>query len=401
MRYLGAVVGVFLLALPAGAPELVKPPPAPTATRLFVGTRGADYIEVFDLASRSFLDRIPVGRRPHGLALGQPFLAMGRWYQFLYVTVEETGELVIVDALENAVFARTRVGRTPHQLTVTRDGLTTYIPLRDDAAVAVAQLNTEVMAIETVKTTGRTTTGKSASFVLEPRPRLVKRLETGEWPYNAYTGATTGRIYVTHMRGKKITVLDPTTQETLYEVELPGEVRPLALTRDETRAYAALSGRNGFVVVDLAERKVVRQVELPALPANRLRLQDDTIVHGMAISPDDRELWVANAAGGAVYVYSVPELQLKMKIPMGGGPWWFAWQPPPPARAVEPRRASASAPPPEAPAPPAYPVGWRLWVSRTAADSVSAIDPATGKVVGTFQTGPVPRSILVLSPRQP
>jgi len=173
-------------------------------------------------------------------------------------------------------------------------------------------------------------------------------------------------------------VLDPQRHEPLYAVELPGEVRPLVLTRDETRAYAALSGFHGVVVVDLAERAVLTRFELPALPAGTPEPYLNTYVHGLALSPDEKELWVTSCAGGAVYVYSTEDFTLLGKVPVGKFPHWLAWQAAGPEGGPE-----------------------LLWVSEMDSNTVSAIDPATRAVVATVPTGPAPRRIAVLPARTP
>lgn len=330
----------------------VPPTESHTSGKLFVDVSAADYIEIIDLASREAVAKITVGRHPHGLVVGRGRMA-GRARVFLYVTVESTGELVIADAGRREIVARVEVGKVPNQLTLTADGAFAYVPLREEAQVAVVELGAD----------GRT-------------PKVIKRIPIGEWPHNAYTGQTTGRIYVTSFKGRKIHVFDPSKHELLFEVEFPGEVRPVALTRDETRAYVAQSDFHGFVVANIPNRKVIQRVELPTLPPGTPEPFLKTYVHGLTLSPDEKELWVTSCAGAAVYVYSVPELKLLAKVPTGKFPHWFAWE----------KRPDGSWP---------AGAGWLLWVSQMESNQVSAIDPVKRQVVATIPTGPAPRRIAI------
>jgi len=287
------------------------------------------------------------------------------------VTVEETGELVIVDARSHKVLGRASVGKQPNQLTLTQDGQFAYVPLRGEAQVAIVELEFEVKARPSAR----------EGMEIVPHPRVVKRVPIGAWPHNSYTGETSARIYVTSFLGKKIHVFDPRKNELLFEIEFPGEVRPVALTRDESRAYVALSDFHGFVVADIPQRKVVARVELPPLPAGTPEPFLKTYVHGLALSPDERELWVTSCAGAALYVYSLPELKLQAKVPTGKFPHWLAWQP---------RREHASN---------VKAGDWVLWVSQTESGQVSAVDPSTRKVVADIPTGPGPKRIVVYSAR--
>lgn len=340
------------------------------AGKLFVDVSEADYIEVVDLATRKVVDKIVVGQRPHGVAFHRHRID-GRLYDLLYVTVEEAGELVVVDAASHRVLARLPVGKVPNQLTLTRDGRFAYVPLRGEAKVAVVEVTLEPPE-------GQAPAAADSSVAV--RLKLLQRIPIGEWPHNSYTGRATGRVFVTSFRGKKIHVFHPGSHELLFEIEFPGEVRPVALTRDETRAYVAQSDFHGLVAVDVPARKVVQRVRLPALPPDTPEPFLKTYVHGLALSPDERELWVTSCAGAAVYVYSLPGLELKGKVPTGRFPHWFAWQPPTDSAAAESQS------------------GWLLWVSEMDSDQVSAIDPATRRVVSTVRTGAAPRRIVVAPP---
>ena len=369
LTLVGVAVGLL------GAQGVKNEKTARARPRLVVDVSGADYLEVIDLRTNKTERRIRVGEHPHGLAAGRPVVfnaktGVSAETDFIYTTVEDSGQLVVVNAETGEVVRKVKVGKVPNQLTLTRDLRFAYVPLRDEASVAVVEFEEKVEAMKV-----RLTTGAMRAFPRsEYEARVVKRLPMGEWPHNAYTGATTGRVYVTSFRGGKIHVFDPAKHEQLYVIELPGEVRPMALTRDEKRAYVALSDFHGFVEVDLNERKVARRVELPALPAGTPEPYLKTYVHGLTLSPDERELWVTSCAGAAVYVYSVPELELQGKVAVGKFPHWFAWQPPQDAIMQ----------------------GWRLWVSEMDSNTVSAIDPVARQVVATIPTGPAPKRIVVL-----
>ena len=343
--------------------------------RLVVDVAGADYLEVIDLRTGKTARRIKVGAHPHGLVVGWPVIfnpttGVSAETDFIYATVEESGQLVVANAETGEVVRKVKVGKRPNQLTLTRDFRFAYVPLREEASVAVVEFE-EIVGVTRIRMTDR-------SYKSFPRweyeAKVVKRLPVGAEPHNAYTGEKTGRVYVTSVKGRKIHVFDGYTHAALHEIELPGEPRPLALTGDEKRAYVALSDFHGFVEVDLNERKVVRRVELPALPAGTPEPYLKTYVHGLVLSPDESELWVTSYAGGAVHVYSVPELELVGTVKVGKSPHWLAWQ--------QPLESAMQ--------------GWRLWVSEMDSNTVSAIDPVSREVVATIPTGPSPRRIAVV-----
>jgi DNA-binding beta-propeller fold protein YncE len=162
---------LFLFSLPAGDVQKGRAAAKSSPGKLFVDVSAADYIEVVDLGTRHAVDKIVVGKHPHGLALSHRTIA-GHRYDFLYVTVEDTGELVIVEARSHKILARVHVGNDPNQLTLTRDGRFAYVPLRGEAKVAVVELEYELAK-------DRSQPGDGSEARVVARPKVVQKIAIG------------------------------------------------------------------------------------------------------------------------------------------------------------------------------------------------------------------------------
>lgn len=330
------------------------------AGKLFVDVAVDNYIQVIDLGTKETIDKIVVGEKPHGLVY-KKVTAGGRQFDLIFVTVEIMGELVVVDAWSHEILGRVRVGEIPNELTITRDDKFAYIPIRNEAKAAIVELNLGV-----------------ANGKVTADPKLLKTLDIGEAPHNSYTGEASGLVYMTTIQGETIHIFDPETHDEVGKMKFPGPVRPVALTKDESKAYVALSGLQGFVVADMKERKVTDTVRLPDLPEGTPVPYLNTYVHGVTLSPDESEVWFANCPGSAVYAYSTADLKLVAKVEVGAYPHWFTWQPP-----MADGKTNK----------------WLLWVSEMDSNTVSAIDPDTREIVATVPTGPQPRRIVVVPPK--
>jgi YVTN family beta-propeller protein len=88
----------------------------------------------------------------------------------LYISVEGTDELVAVDTATNRVTARTKVGRAPNEVSITRDGRKVFVPLRNDAAIDV--VDTATM-------------------------KVIDRLKAPAWPHNTYVSDDGRHLYLT------------------------------------------------------------------------------------------------------------------------------------------------------------------------------------------------------------
>lgn len=302
--------------------------------RVYVTNSKGDDVTVIDSDTMKVVASIKVGDNPHGVICSPD-------RRTLYVSVEGTDELAAIDIATNQVKSRVKVGRAPNEVSITQDGGFVFVPLRNDNAIDV--VDTATM-------------------------KVVDRMKAPAMPHNTYVSANGRRLYLGTMSGSRITIYDTTTHKQINEIA-PGDwVRPIALRRDESLAYVALSKLHGFAVVDLKEGKTVRRVEMPALPPGTEIPPYDTLTHGLALTPDERELYVTSMAGKAVYAFSVPELKQLAKIDVGRYPNWITISPD----------------------------GRLVWVSNQLDDTVSAIDTRTKKVVITIPVGHEPKRLLAV-----
>nr|WP_313415716.1 cytochrome D1 domain-containing protein [Brevundimonas diminuta] len=112
----------------------------------------------------------------------------------------------------------------------------------------------------------------------------------------------------TEAGGGVLVVLDP---ERLSQPVATVEVgaHPAHVVADRTgRPYVSLSGGNEIAVVDLASASVIERIATGAYP------------HGLRLSPDESELYVANVEDGSVSVIDTQHLTEIARIPVGAAP---------------------------------------------------------------------------------
>ncbi len=238
------------------------------------------------------IDVIDTGPRPHGIVASPD----GRT---LYITLEASNEVLEVDVATHDILRRVEVGPVPNEPTLSQDGRYLFVPLRSGE-------HTDVVDTETMT--------------------LVKSLPTGREGHNAYTAADGKLVYSTAMSDSLIAVIDPAELEIVRKIPVHGIPRPVSLTDDGALAYVAISGLSGYITVDLATDEVVYRVELPVPPGTPPPLLD-TYTHGLLLTPDQRELWVAGYGVEKVYAFLVPEHEQLAEIDLDGGPHWFTLHP--------------------------------------------------------------------------
>jgi DNA-binding beta-propeller fold protein YncE len=259
--------------------------------RLYVADR---YEGVFQLDPHTLaiLDTIATGPRPHGL-LASPD---GR---SLYITVETSNELLKVDVATHEIIGRVDVGPVPNEPTISANGRYVFVPQRGGDQTVVVE--TDSM-------------------------RVVKSLPGGREQHNSYTSKNGQHVYVTSLADSLITVIDPEKLEIVRQIRPGGIPRTIAFTDPDTLAYLTLSGMIGFVTVDLRTDSVVDRLKM-AIPEGTPPPLLDTYTHGVLLTPDQSELWIAVYASDKVYGFTMPGRKPLADLRVGEGPHWFTLHP--------------------------------------------------------------------------
>jgi YVTN family beta-propeller protein len=303
--------------------------------RLYVGNSRGDDISIVDLATFKVVGDIKLGDRIHGVCV-QPD------GKRLFATVESDHTLRIIDTATQTAIATVKVTGRPNQCAVTPNGKYVAVPIRD---------------------------GDKVDIVDVAKLEVVKSLPIKE-PHNALNTGSDRYFYVSAMSGHEIDVVDLEKMEYAEHIPVGGRPRPYVVSSDSKTMYVALAELHGFAIVDIATKKVLERVEMPAEHPTPHPLQyetADTRTHGLALTPDGGELWVTSLLDDCVYIYDVKAKKIVGKVPTGGGPNWLAFTPD----------------------------GKYLCVSNTDSDDVSIIDVKNRREATRIKVGKVPKRLAV------
>jgi YVTN family beta-propeller protein len=265
------------------------------SARLYVGNSIADTVSVIDLGSLKVVGDIRVGLHVHGVAVE----ADGKR---LFTTSEADNTLRIFDTSNRRLIGEIKLTGRPNQCAVTPDGKYAAVPIRDKDSVDVVDVSQwKVAKVLPVKA-----------------------------PHNAFNAGSNRYLFVSSMGSHAIQMIDLETMEYASSIPVGGVPRPYVVSRDGRTMYVALSDLHGFVIVDAVDKKMMRRVEMPAEhphPHERPYEPIDTLTHGLALSPDESEVWVTSLLDDAMYVYDVKTQKIVGRVPVGDGPNWVAFTP--------------------------------------------------------------------------
>jgi YVTN family beta-propeller protein len=324
------VLSLVPLAAPAAEPsEKVK-------QKLYVTNSTGDDVTVIDVATNKAIGRIEVGPHPHGIAVPAA-------QNFILVTIEgkKPGELVWIDPKTDKVIDKMEIGPAPNQLAVTPDGKFAYIPVSDG--------NYEVVDLA--------------------KKKIVERIFTGGRPHNTLCSPDGKHMYLAPMGApKKVSIVETATHKVVGEIPFTSVVRPIALTKDEKRLFAEVDGLVGIEMADIASRKMVQRVPSELTDEQK---KVDSRSHGLAIRPDQKEIWACDVHHSEVQVFDITGDKPKQiaKIAMSQNVYWLTFSPD----------------------------GKTAYVSVLGNNEVAVVDTETKKITATVKVGKEPKRLLVVS----
>jgi YVTN family beta-propeller protein len=266
--------------------------PARKTVKLYVTNSTGDSIHVISLGTLKVIGEIRTAAHPHGAAVS----ADGRR---LFCSVESDHTLLVIDTARDRVVKSIKLTGLPNQCAVTPDGKWVGVPIRG---------------------------GDSVDLVHVAQSKVVKNLPI-KTPHNCYNAGRNDHLFVTSMSEHLVRLIDLKNLKYAAEIPVGGVPRPLAVTRDEKTLYCALSDLHGFVIADIARRKVIDKVQLPALPAGVKFPVPNTPTHGLELTPDEKELWVTSCGTDTVHVYDTRARKIVGKVGVGQGPNWVTFSP--------------------------------------------------------------------------
>ena len=168
---------------------------------------------------------------------------------------------------------------------------------RYPAGLAVSRVGNYLYVAENV--------GDSLAVVEAATAKIVQRFPTDHYPY-AVEAAANGKVYVSAWAADTVAEFQTKADGLLTPVgKWKVGPRPSALlsNRAGSRLFAALAGTDQIAVIDTARGTVLRYLSdaAPAGPA------EGSTPNALALSPDESQLFVAEADNNAVAVFDVSE----------------------------------------------------------------------------------------------
>jgi YVTN family beta-propeller protein len=334
---------------------------AASAERIYVSTEESGEVVVIDPSAGAVTARIAVGKRPRGMKLsadgrtlyvalsGSPRSGPGGDPAKLPPPDRDADGIGVVDLVANKLLRVFPSGQDPEAFDLSRDGKTLFISNEETAEMTVLDL----------------TAGK-----------VVRRVAVGREPEGVTLRPDGKMVYVTSEEESLIVAVDTTSWQAVARIPVGPRPRSIAITPNGKTAFVTDEMRAEVTVVDLVENTNVGAVKILA--------QAKTVLGprpmGLALAPGGKTLYVSNGRGESVSVIDVATReQTRIFDGVGGRPWGIGL-----------RRD-----------------GKFLYTANGPSNDVSVIDVTSGKIEKRIPVGGMPWGLVVFpgtatsSPRSP
>jgi len=272
-----AVVGVFLIA---GADQSTD-----ERHYLYVAEPGVrDYVQwggagilVFDIdKGHGFVRRIDTPASREAKPDNIKGICASAATKRLYFTT--TKRLYCLDLLSERTLWEKPLPQGCDRLAITPDGKTLYVPsLERDIWNVVDADNGELLA----------------------------PIVTRSGAHNTVCGLDGTRMYLAGLKSPILTVTDPRTHQVVAQVgPFAAGIRPFTVNAAQTRVYVNVNDLLGFEIGDLTTGKKLSRIEVQGFERGPVK-RHSCPSHGIGLTPDETELWVADAHNSRLHVFDL------------------------------------------------------------------------------------------------
>jgi DNA-binding beta-propeller fold protein YncE len=141
-----------------------------------------------------------------------------------------------------------------------------------------------------------------------------------------------GKLAFMAPNGKVMGIADTTTHTLLKTIAFPDNIRVFVVNHDASLIYSNTNNLLGFVIADVKSGRILHQVEVQGFGwpekwnvTPRPRIPHGCPSHGIALTNDEKELWLADGINNYIHIFDntrMPPKQME-SIKTTAGPYWI------------------------------------------------------------------------------
>jgi DNA-binding beta-propeller fold protein YncE len=158
---------------------------------------------------------------------------------------------------------------------------------------------------------------------------LITRIETKNRAHNTVVSLDGTRMYLAGIKSPLLPVADTTTHKIIEHVGPFGHgIRPFTVNADRSLVFVNVNELLGFEMGDLKTGKMLHRVVVQGFKTDpKLVKRHGCPSHGVGLTPDEKEVWVCDAANSHMHVFDATVMPPKQvaSIKVREQPGWITF----------------------------------------------------------------------------
>jgi len=156
---------------------------------------------------------------------------------------------------------------------------------------------------------------------------VIASIEPKSGAHNTIYGHDGSHVYLAGLHSPVLSIADTKTHTVANKVGPFGNViRPFTINGSETLCFVNVNDLLGFEVGDCKTGKVLSRVEVTGYQKGPTK-RHGCPSHGIALTPDEKELWLADAFNSSIHIFDVTAMPPKQttSIKLRDQPGWITF----------------------------------------------------------------------------
>jgi DNA-binding beta-propeller fold protein YncE len=156
---------------------------------------------------------------------------------------------------------------------------------------------------------------------------VIARIETKSGSHNTIYSLDGAHVYLAGLKSPLLSIASTKTHKVASTVGPFGNViRPFTVNGSNTLCYVNVNDLLGFEVGDITSGKVLHRVEVQGYKKGPVK-RHGCPSHGIALTPDEKELWLADGANNYLHIFDntvMPPKQTQ-SVKLRDSPGWVSF----------------------------------------------------------------------------
>lgn len=156
---------------------------------------------------------------------------------------------------------------------------------------------------------------------------VITKIKVDSGAHNTIYGPDGSRVYLAGLRSTFLSVADSKTHTVVKQIgPFSNVIRPFTINGSQTLCFVNVNDLLGFEVGDCKTGKMLYRVEVTGYQKGPTK-RHGCPSHGIALTPDEKELWLADAFNSSIHIFDATVMPPKQKtsIKLRDQPGWITF----------------------------------------------------------------------------